>query len=140
VTDDQYRSIVGSRLDQDDFIIDDDGSGYVDNGMDDWDNAENGEESEDEDDFEGEDEDLRRGESSACPRDAAAHVQHERPNGQSKKREQMARRRLLKLDRRPKRKQLCRTTPNLPQRQMRPIDPLLPPFKKTISWPPFFLG
>ena len=60
VTDDQYRSIVGSRLDRDDFVIDDDGSGYVDNGMDDWDGEEE-EESEDEDDFEGEDEELRRG-------------------------------------------------------------------------------
>ena len=67
VTDDQYRSIVGSRLDQDDFIIDDDGSGYVDNGMDDWDNAEDNEESEDEDDFEGEDEELRLGELNPYP-------------------------------------------------------------------------
>lgn len=61
VTDDQYRSIVGTRLDQDDFVIDDDGSGYIDNGMDDWDGADQEDESEDEDDFEGEDEELRRG-------------------------------------------------------------------------------
>lgn len=55
---------MGNRLDQDDFIVDDDGgrSGYVDDGQDDWDNEE--EESEDEDDFEGEDEELRRGELS----------------------------------------------------------------------------
>lgn len=64
MTDDQYRSIVGSRLDQDDFIIDDDGSGYVDNGMDDWDQGGSEEESEDEDDFEGEDEELRKGKGS----------------------------------------------------------------------------
>ncbi|RSH90080.1 DNA-directed DNA polymerase alpha catalytic subunit pol1 [Saitozyma podzolica] len=60
VTDDQYRSIVGSRLERDDFIIDDDGSGYADQGMDDWEGADEEEESEDEDDFEGEDEELRR--------------------------------------------------------------------------------
>ncbi len=63
VTDDQYRSIVGSRLERDDFIIDDDGSGYIDNGAEYWDGAESGrEESDDEDDFDGEDEELRKGE------------------------------------------------------------------------------
>jgi DNA polymerase alpha subunit A len=46
--------------------VDDDGSGYVDNGMDDWDGAGGEEESEDEDDFEGEDEELRRGEYGAA--------------------------------------------------------------------------
>lgn len=60
VPDEQYRAIVGSRLDQDDFIEDDGVGGYVDNGQDDWD--EEDEESEDEDDFEGEDEELRKGE------------------------------------------------------------------------------
>ncbi|GMK53505.1 hypothetical protein CspeluHIS016_0100910 [Cutaneotrichosporon spelunceum] len=59
VTDEQYRSIVGSRLEQDDFIIDDDGSGYVDNGMDDWGGGDNEEDSDDEDAFEGEDEEYR---------------------------------------------------------------------------------
>ena len=62
VTDDQYRSIVGSRS-RDDFIEDDDGSGYVDHGGDDWDGAEDGSESEDEDAFDGEDEELKRGAS-----------------------------------------------------------------------------
>ncbi|OXH31047.1 DNA polymerase alpha subunit A [Cryptococcus neoformans] len=61
VTDEQYRSIVGSRNDQDDFIEDDDGGDYVDHGLEDWDGAErDDEESEDEDDFEGEDEELRK--------------------------------------------------------------------------------
>lgn len=73
MTDDQYRSIVGDRLDQDDFIIDDDGSGYVDNGMDDWDRGDGQgdgeEESEDEDDFEGEDEELRQGGSCLACKD-----------------------------------------------------------------------
>lgn len=65
MTDEQYTSIVGSRLEEDDFIVDDDGSGYVDNGMDDWGGGE--EESEDEDDFEGEDEELRKGKMvSSC--------------------------------------------------------------------------
>lgn len=35
--DDDYKSIVKGRLQEDDFIEDDDGSGYIDNGMDDWD-------------------------------------------------------------------------------------------------------
>lgn len=62
VTDEQYKAIAGSRRDETDFIEDDDGSGYVDQGGDDWDGAEERyEESEDEDDFEGEDEELRLG-------------------------------------------------------------------------------
>ncbi|WWC58983.1 uncharacterized protein I303_101529 [Kwoniella dejecticola CBS 10117] len=60
VTDDQYRSIVGDRLDADDFIEDDDHGGYVDNGMDDWDNGRDDDESEDEDAFEGEDEEFKK--------------------------------------------------------------------------------
>lgn len=59
VTDEQYRSIVGDRLENDDFIEDDDGSGYVDHGEDEWGTREDS--SEDEDDFEGEDEELRKG-------------------------------------------------------------------------------
>lgn len=58
---------MNSRQARDDFIEDDDGSGYVDNGVDEWETNGRGdddgsEESEDEDDFEGEDEELRRGE------------------------------------------------------------------------------
>lgn len=37
VDDTDYKAIVKGRLQEDDFIEDDDGSGYVDNGMDDWD-------------------------------------------------------------------------------------------------------
>lgn len=37
MTEDQYKQIVGDRLAKDDFIEDDDGGGYQDNGMDDWD-------------------------------------------------------------------------------------------------------
>jgi hypothetical protein len=51
-------------IERDDFIIDDDGRGYLDNGVEDWDGAEDGEdESDDEDDFDGEDEELRKSES-----------------------------------------------------------------------------
>lgn len=65
VTQEQYKSIVGSREEEFDFIEDDDGSGYVDKGEGDWDEEEaEEEESEDDDDFEGEDEELRQGESS----------------------------------------------------------------------------
>lgn len=37
VTEEEYRMVVKQRLEEDDFIEDDDGSGYVDNGMDDFD-------------------------------------------------------------------------------------------------------
>jgi DNA polymerase alpha subunit A len=63
VTEDQYRSIVGDRLEQADFIENDDGGDYVDHGQEEWEGQDD-EESEDEDDFEGEDEELRRGELS----------------------------------------------------------------------------
>lgn len=36
VDEDGYRQVVRNRLDQDDFVVDDNGLGYVDNGMDDW--------------------------------------------------------------------------------------------------------
>jgi DNA polymerase alpha subunit A len=37
VTEEEYRAIVKGRLEEDDFIEDDDGSGYVDNGLEeDW--------------------------------------------------------------------------------------------------------
>ena len=36
VTEDQYKSIVRGRLQKDDFIEDDGVDGYMDNGMDDW--------------------------------------------------------------------------------------------------------
>ncbi|KAG5634772.1 hypothetical protein H0H81_000834 [Sphagnurus paluster] len=36
VTEDQYKSIVKGRLQQDDFVVDDGVAGYMDNGMDDW--------------------------------------------------------------------------------------------------------
>ncbi|RUS21275.1 DNA polymerase family B-domain-containing protein [Endogone sp. FLAS-F59071] len=37
VTEEDYQTIVKGRLQEDDFVIDDDGSGYVDNGLEDWD-------------------------------------------------------------------------------------------------------
>lgn len=82
VTDEQYKSIVGSRLDASDFIEDDDGSGYADQGVDDWDGAEDRDsESEDEDDFEGEDEELRLGQYQTLQASFCTHVlQRERPD------------------------------------------------------------
>jgi hypothetical protein len=37
VDEDGYKKIVRGRLDQDDFIVDDNGEGYVDDGREDWD-------------------------------------------------------------------------------------------------------
>ena len=39
VTEDQYKSVVQGRLAKDDFVLDDGVGGYVDNGMDDWENG-----------------------------------------------------------------------------------------------------
>ncbi|PWW75473.1 hypothetical protein C7212DRAFT_296240 [Tuber magnatum] len=37
VDEEEYKKVVRQRLDQDDFVVDDRGEGYADNGMDDWD-------------------------------------------------------------------------------------------------------
>ncbi len=50
VDDEEYRSVVRARLDEDDFIEDDDGSGYVDNGEeDDWNRRTRGSDDEEDD-------------------------------------------------------------------------------------------
>lgn len=36
VDEEAYKKVVRDRLAQDDFVVDDNGGGYVDNGMDDW--------------------------------------------------------------------------------------------------------
>lgn len=36
VDEDEYKKVVRDRLAQDDFVVDDNGEGYMDNGMDDW--------------------------------------------------------------------------------------------------------
>lgn len=52
VDDDAYKKVVRSRLDQDDFVVDDNGGGYVENGREDWqDQRVEYDESEDEDDL-----------------------------------------------------------------------------------------
>jgi DNA polymerase alpha subunit A len=38
VDDEDYKKIVRKRLDQDDFVVDDNGEGYVDDGREEWDN------------------------------------------------------------------------------------------------------
>jgi DNA polymerase alpha subunit A len=50
VDDEEYKKIVRKRLDEDDFIVDDNGEGYADDGREDWQNAaqEYGSESEEE--------------------------------------------------------------------------------------------
>lgn len=49
VDDEEYRTVVRARLDEDDFIEDDGCEGYIDNGEDDWDRRRRGSD-EDEDD------------------------------------------------------------------------------------------
>jgi hypothetical protein len=39
VDEDGYKKIVRSRLDRDDFIVDDNGEGYVDDGREEWDDG-----------------------------------------------------------------------------------------------------
>ena len=39
VDDEGYKRIVRNRLDQDDFIVDDNGEGYVDDGREEWDDG-----------------------------------------------------------------------------------------------------
>ena len=39
VDEDGYKKVVRNRLDQDDFIVDDNGEGYVDDGREDWDDG-----------------------------------------------------------------------------------------------------
>ena len=38
VDDDDYKKLVRRRLDEDDFVVDDNGEGYVDDGREEWDN------------------------------------------------------------------------------------------------------
>lgn len=37
VDEEGYKKVVRSRLDQDDFVVDDNGEGYADDGREDWD-------------------------------------------------------------------------------------------------------
>ncbi|RUO96935.1 DNA polymerase alpha subunit p180 N terminal-domain-containing protein, partial [Jimgerdemannia flammicorona] len=49
VNEEDYQAIVKGRLQEDDFVVDDDGSGYIDNGLEDWD-REAGDSDDDDDD------------------------------------------------------------------------------------------
>src|SRR3954467_15676326 len=37
VDDEQYKKLIRDRLDQDDFVVDDNGEGYADDGREEWD-------------------------------------------------------------------------------------------------------
>ncbi|KAE8232931.1 hypothetical protein CF326_g2033 [Tilletia indica] len=60
VTEEEYKSVVRGRMMEDDFIEDDDGSGYVDNGQDDWERQVGGDEDEEDGDSEDADEYFAR--------------------------------------------------------------------------------
>ena len=51
VTEETYQSLVRGRMMEDDFIEDDDGSGYVDHGQDEWAQAQSESDTEDERDY-----------------------------------------------------------------------------------------
>lgn len=38
VDEEAYKKVVRKRLDEDDFVVDDNGAGYADDGREDWDN------------------------------------------------------------------------------------------------------
>ena len=61
VDEDGYKKIVRSRLDQDDFIVDDNGEGYVDDGREEWEEGHYAAT-----DSEGEDESAPRGKAGRC--------------------------------------------------------------------------
>lgn len=85
-------------MENDDFIEDDDGSGYVDHGEDEWGGHES---SEDEDDFEGEDEELRKGE---LPLDfVSANYQPVRLSERVRRRRRRSLGRVSRLRRKPER-------------------------------------
>lgn len=49
VDEEGYKKVVRSRLDQDDFVVDDNGAGYADDGREDWENEQHYSESDEED-------------------------------------------------------------------------------------------
>ena len=52
VDDEAYKKVVRKRLDQDDFVVDDNGEGYADDGREDWQNEQQAyDESESEEDL-----------------------------------------------------------------------------------------
>ena len=52
VTEEEYNAIAQRNMRDNDFIVDDNGEGYVDNGLEDWDNVSMSESSDDDDDDE----------------------------------------------------------------------------------------
>ena len=51
VDDEGYKKVVRRRLDKDDFVVDDNGEGYADDGREDWQDERQAEDSESEDEL-----------------------------------------------------------------------------------------
>lgn len=83
VDEDGYKKIVRSRLDQDDFIVDDNGEGYVDDGREEWED-EQGRNRYDATDSEGEDDRPAKGKAAKRKREEEKEKQEKINNGISK--------------------------------------------------------
>jgi len=83
VDEDGYKKIVRNRLDQDDFIVDDNGEGYVDDGREDWDDGQ-GRYRYAATDSEGEDERPAKGKAAKRKREEDKEKQDKINNGISK--------------------------------------------------------
>ncbi|KAF2153699.1 DNA polymerase alpha subunit A [Myriangium duriaei CBS 260.36] len=78
VDEEGYKKVVRSRLDQDDFVVDDNGAGYADDGREDWENGQ-------QDDYtESEDELPARGKPAKRKREEDAEKQEKIKNGINK--------------------------------------------------------
>lgn len=96
VDDEEYRTVVRARLDEDDFIEDDGCEGYIDNGEDDWDRRRRGsdEDEDDEDDSDGGVRKKKKGKKAATGKNgkengngpaAGSAAAGKAPNGKAKK-------------------------------------------------------
>ncbi|PHH62526.1 hypothetical protein CDD81_6912 [Ophiocordyceps australis] len=74
VDEDGYKKIVRNRLDQDDFVVDDNGEGYADDGREEWDQVERHDDSDDSDAAPR----AKRGKSSKDAKDDAVQEQAKR--------------------------------------------------------------
>ncbi|GAM88087.1 hypothetical protein ANO11243_061180 [Dothideomycetidae sp. 11243] len=79
VDEEGYKKVVRSRLDQDDFVVDDNGAGYADDGREDWDNVQ-----QENYDSETEDEAPARGKAAKRKRGEDLEKQEKLKNGINK--------------------------------------------------------